>query len=79
MRICFVSRRYFPAVSGMSIYAVNLLRELVADGHDVTMISQYYDGEHATVYGGGCPASRSSGSQRWASRTAATSSATSTR
>lgn len=55
MRICFVSRRYFPAVSGMSIYAVNLLRELVADGHDVTMISQYYDGEHATVYGGGPP------------------------
>ncbi len=55
MRICFVSRRYFPAVSGMSIYAANLLRELVADGHDVTMISQYYDGAHSTVYGGGPP------------------------
>ena len=55
MRICFVSRRFFPAISGMSIYAVNLLRQLVAGGHDVTMISQYYDGEHATVYGGGPP------------------------
>lgn len=55
MRICFVSRRFFPAISGMSIYASNLLRELVANGHDVTMISQYYDGDHATVYGGGPP------------------------
>ena len=55
MRICFVSRRFFPAISGMSIYASNLLRELVAGGHDVTMISQYYDGAHATVYGGGPP------------------------
>ena len=55
MRICFVSRRFFPAISGMSIYASNLLRELVAGGHDVTMISQYYDGDHATVYGGGPP------------------------
>ncbi len=55
MRICFLSRRYFPAISGMSIYAVNLLRELVAAGHDVTMISQYYGGDHATVYGGGPP------------------------
>ena len=27
MRICFVSRRFFPAISGMSIYAVNLLRD----------------------------------------------------
>ena len=57
MRICFVSRRFFPAVSGMSIYAANLLRELVAAGHDVTLISQFYGGEHATVYGGGPPPS----------------------
>ncbi len=55
MRICFVSRRFFPAISGMSIYAVNLLRQLVAAGHDVTMVSQYYGGDHATVYGGGPP------------------------
>ena len=55
MRVCFVSRRYFPAISGMSIYAENLLRELVAAGHDVTMVSQYYGGDHATVYGGGPP------------------------
>ena len=32
MRICFVSRRFFPAISGMSIYAINLLRQLVAGG-----------------------------------------------
>ena len=55
MRICFVSRRYFPAISGMSVYASNLLHALVAAGHQVTMISQYYDGDHATVYGGGPP------------------------
>ncbi len=39
----------------MSIYAINLLRQLVAAGHDVTMVSQYYGGDHATVYGGGAP------------------------
>jgi len=56
MRICFVSRRFFPAISGMSIYAINLLRQLVAAGHDVTMVSQYYgDRERAKVYGGGPP------------------------
>ncbi|WP_267388539.1 glycosyltransferase family 4 protein [Sphingomonas sp. GC_Shp_3] len=56
MRICFVSRRFFPAISGMSIYAINLLRQLVAGGHDVTMISQYYgDPARASVYGGGPP------------------------
>ena len=56
MRICFVSRRFFPAISGMSIYAINLLRQLVAAGHDVTMISQYYgDPDKRRVYGGGAP------------------------
>ncbi len=55
MRVCFISRRFFPAVSGMSIYAVNLLRVLANAGTDVTMISQYYGGGHATVYGGGPP------------------------
>ncbi|MCZ2836350.1 glycosyltransferase family 4 protein [Modestobacter sp. VKM Ac-2985] len=56
MRICFVSRRYWPAVSGMSVYAENLLRELVALGHDVTLVSQYRDDEAGTrVYGGGVP------------------------
>lgn len=56
MRICFVSRRFFPAISGMSIYAINLLRELVAAGHDVTMVSQYYgDPKRRAVYGGGPP------------------------
>jgi len=56
MRICFLSRRYFPAISGMSVYALNLLRELVAAKHDVTMISQYRaDPQGAGVYGGGPP------------------------
>jgi glycosyltransferase involved in cell wall biosynthesis len=56
LRICFVSRRYFPAISGMSVYAQNLLRELVAAGHDVTMISQYRGDAFGTrVYGGGPP------------------------
>ncbi len=56
MRICFVSRRYFPAVSGMSVYAANLLRELVDAGHDVTMISQYRgDALGTKIYGGGPP------------------------
>jgi len=56
MRVCFISRRYFPAVSGMSVYAQNLLRQLVLLGHDVTMISQYRGDEAGTrVYGGGPP------------------------
>ncbi len=56
MRICFVSRRFFPAISGMSVYANNLLRELVRAGHDVTMVSQYRGDAFGTkVYGGGPP------------------------
>ena len=56
MRVCFVSRRFFPAVSGMSVYAANLLRELVEQGHDVTLVSQYRDDpEGRGVYGGGPP------------------------
>lgn len=56
MRVCFVSRRFFPAISGMSVYAANLLRELVGSGHDVTLVSQYRDDpEGRGVYGGGPP------------------------
>ena len=56
MRLCFFSRRYFPAISGMSVYAQNLLQQLVALGHEVTMISQYRGDEEGTrVYGGGPP------------------------
>lgn len=56
MRVCFVSRRYFPAISGMSVYAKNLLGELVAAGDDVVMVSQYRaDPQGAGVYGGGPP------------------------
>ena len=56
MRIGFVSRRFFPAISGMSVYASNLLRELARAGHDVTMISQYRgDALGTRVYGGGPP------------------------
>ena len=40
----------------MSIYAINLLRQLVAAGHDVVMISQYRgDAFGHGVYGGGPP------------------------
>jgi glycosyltransferase involved in cell wall biosynthesis len=40
----------------MSVYALNLLRQLVAGGHDVTMVSQYRDDPTGTrVYGGGPP------------------------
>jgi len=40
----------------MSVYAANLLRELVAGGHDVVMISQYRnDPAGSAVYGGGPP------------------------
>ena len=40
----------------MSVYAINLLRELVKFGHDVTMISQFRGDEAGTrVYGGGPP------------------------
>ncbi len=56
MRICFISRRYFPAISGMSVYAQNLLRALTAMGHEVVMLSQYRGDEAGTrVYGGGPP------------------------
>lgn len=56
LRICFVSRRFFPTISGMSVYAANLLRELVRLGHDVTMIAQYRgDALGTRVYGGGAP------------------------
>ena len=55
MRVCFISRRFFPTISGMSVYALNLLRQLVAQGHDVTLVSQHYGGEAATVYGDGPP------------------------
>lgn len=56
MRICFISRRYFPAISGMSIYASNYLKEMVKLGHDVVMISQYRNDVAGTqIYGGGPP------------------------
>ena len=56
MNVCFVSRRFFPAISGMSVYALNLLKELVARGHRVTMVSQYRDDPAgAGIYGGGPP------------------------
>ncbi|MDG4811021.1 glycosyltransferase family 4 protein [Micromonospora sp. WMMD1120] len=56
MRICFVSRRYWPAVSGMSAYAENLLHHLVRAGHEPTLVSQYRgDSAGRAVYGGGPP------------------------
>ena len=56
MRICFISRRYFPAVSGMSVYARNLTKALADRGHEVVMISQYReDPTGVEIYGGGPP------------------------
>lgn len=56
MRIAFVSRRYWPAVSGMSVYAEQLLGQLVARGHEVVLVSQYRgDPAGTAVYGGGPP------------------------
>jgi glycogen(starch) synthase len=56
MRILFCSRRFFPAISGMSVYALNLLQQLVRAGHAVTMVSQYRaDAAGTRVYGGGPP------------------------
>lgn len=56
MHICFISRRFFPAISGMSVYALNLLKQMVKQGYDVTMISQFRaDPKGAAVYGGGPP------------------------
>ena len=55
MRVCFLSRRYFPTISGMSVYADNLVRQLASLGHEVTMLSQFYGGDAAGVYGGGPP------------------------
>src|SRR3954471_14882270 len=56
LRVCSVPRRYWPAVSGMSAYAENLLRHLVREGHDVTLVSQYRgDPVGRGVYGGGAP------------------------
>jgi glycosyltransferase involved in cell wall biosynthesis len=56
VRICFLSRRYWPAVSGMSAYAENLLRHLVREGHEVVLVSQYRgDAAGRAVYGGGPP------------------------
>ncbi len=56
MRICFLSRRYFPAVSGMSVYARNMTRALAERGHKIVMISQYREDERGVgIYGGGPP------------------------
>ena len=56
MRILFLSRRFFPAISGMSVYALNLVQELARCGHDVTLVSQYRDDAAGKgIYGGGPP------------------------
>ena len=56
MRICFISRRYFPAVSGMSVYARNFTKALADLGHEVVMISQYREDKKGVgIYGGGPP------------------------
>ncbi len=55
MRICFVSRRFFPAISGMSAYALNLVQSLRDVGHDISVVSQYREPERENVYHDGPP------------------------
>ena len=55
MRVCFLSRRVFPTVSGMSVYALNLLGQLARQGHDVVLLGEHYGGAAASVYGSGPP------------------------
>ncbi len=56
MRVLFLSRRFFPTISGMSVYALNLLRELVREKVDVTLIAEYRaDARGGAVYGWGPP------------------------
>src|SRR5688500_4688760 len=56
MRICFVSRRFPPAISGMSTYATNYSRALHRAGHDVTILAQYRGDALDNVYKDGPPA-----------------------
>ena len=56
LRVLFYSRRFFPTISGMSVYALNLLRELCKHGIEVTLVAQYRgDAQGRAVYGGGPP------------------------
>lgn len=56
MRIAFVSRRFLPTISGMSTYALNLVRQLAARGHEIVLFAQYRDDPAGkAVYGGGPP------------------------
>lgn len=55
MRICFVSRRFFPAVSGMSTYAYNLLKQLKRLGHEVEVVSQFRSPAAYNPYNDGPP------------------------
>lgn len=57
MNICFISRRFFPAISGMSAYAKNLVESLRDRGHFVTVISQYRKPADLNVYRDGEPIS----------------------
>jgi glycosyltransferase involved in cell wall biosynthesis len=55
MKICFVSRRFFPAISGMSTYAYNLVNNLIYNGHSVTVISQFKSVKDYNPYNDGPP------------------------
>jgi glycogen(starch) synthase len=56
MRLCFVSRKFPPTLSGMSVYAHNLCRKLVDARVDLTVVSQYRpDPLGSSVYADGPP------------------------
>lgn len=57
LNICFISRRFFPAISGMSAYAKNLVESLRDRGHSITVISQYRKPTDLNVYRDGEPVS----------------------
>jgi glycosyltransferase involved in cell wall biosynthesis len=46
MHVAFVTRRYWPAIGGVERVAMSLGRELLAAGHDVTVIAQCVDEGH---------------------------------
>jgi len=41
MRICFITRKFPPTLSGMSTYAENLSRQLIFRGVDLCVLAQY--------------------------------------
>lgn len=53
--ICFLTRRFPPAVSGMSTFARNLIKHLSIQNHNITIVSQYRGDTKDNVYRDGPP------------------------